>query len=100
VSLPTVDRWVSRFLEHGLDGLASRSHARVQVPEHMRRRAVELAMPASPVGSGLARWTARTLADYISGVDEVTVSGNYVTGVLREVGVRLSALPDQRTRRR
>jgi len=99
VSLPTVDRWVSRFLEHGVDGLAGRSRARARVPEHVRRRVVQLAACAPPTDSGVACWSTRALADFISRTGELTVSSNYVATVLREAGVRLPASPEQQTRR-
>src|SRR3954467_12430182 len=44
VSLPTVDRWVDRYAEHGLAGLEDGSHAapREQVPAAVRARVLAL----------------------------------------------------------
>jgi transposase len=99
VSMPTVDRWVTRFTEQGIAGLSERPRARAQVPDHVRQRLLELAHIPPPAETRLARWTTRTLADHLSCTDGVTVSNYYVATVLREAGVRLPAPPEQQTRR-
>lgn len=90
VSLPTVDRWVSRYREQGIAGLIGRPRARAQVPEHVRGRLLELAASVPPAATGLAYWTTRTLADYLRQTEDVTVSNNYVATVLRQAGIRLT----------
>lgn len=99
VSLPTVDRWVSRFAEQGVAGLSGRPRARARVPERVQQRVVELAASTPPADSGLARWSTRTLAEYLRRSEDVTVSNNYIATVLREAGVRLSTAPDRQYRR-
>ena len=99
VSVPTVDRWVSRFIEQGVAGLNGRPRGRAQVPERVRRRVVELAVSGPPADSGMARWTTRTLADYLHRTENVTVSSNYIATVLRETGARPPDVPTQQTRR-
>ena len=98
VSLPTVDRWVSRFTERGIAGLSGRPRARGRVPERVRRRVLQLAASTPPADSGLARWTTRTLAEYLHRSENITVSNNYIATVLRDAGVRLPAAPEQRGR--
>lgn len=100
VSLPTVDRWVSRFAEHGVAGLSGRPRARAQVPEHVRRRVLHLAAASPPADSGgLGRWSVRTLVEHLQRTEGITVSGNYVATVLRDAGVRLPPAPERRRRR-
>ncbi|MBS2965825.1 helix-turn-helix domain-containing protein [Actinocrinis puniceicyclus] len=99
VSLPTVDRWVSRFAEQGVAGLVGRSNARRQVPGWVRRRVLELAASPPPADVGLERWTTRTLAAYLAQGEGALVSNNYIALVLREAGVRLAAPPRSPIRR-
>jgi transposase len=91
VSPPTVDRWVARFGEHGSAGFANRPRGRTQVPEHARRRVLELAAAPPPPSTGLTCWTTRTLADHLRRTDDITVSSNYIATVLREAGIDLKA---------
>ena len=99
VSLPTVDRWVARFAEHGIAGLSERSRAHAQIPDHVRQRVLEVASVPPPADTGLARWTTRTLADHLRQTDGVTVSNNYIATVLREADMHLPAPPEPQGRR-
>jgi transposase len=89
VSVPTVDRWVSRFTECGVTGLPDRSRARVQVPGHVREQVVALAGSPPPADAGVERWTTRKLADHVSRTGDLVMSGSYVATVLREEGIDL-----------
>ena len=99
VSVPTVDRWVSRFAEQGVAGLSGRPRGRAQVPGHVRRRVLELAASAPPADSGLVGWTTRTLAQYLHRTENVRVSNSYIATVLRETGERPPAVAEHQTRR-
>ena len=88
VSLPTVDRWVSRFAQRGADGLITRTAARPQVPEQVRDRVLTLARTAPPPATGLTCWTTRALADYLRTAEAIAVSHNYVANLIRTENIR------------
>ena len=100
VSVPTVERWVSRFTQQGVAVLNGRSRGRAQVPERVRRRVLERAASAPPADSGLAGWTTRSLAEYLLRTENVTVSNSYIATVLRGAGARPPAAPTQQPRSR
>jgi transposase len=89
VSLPTVDRWVHRYAEHGVAGLVDRDRAapRVQVPPRVRARVVALTRTSPPAGTGLSHWSSRGLAGYLKRVEGICVSWSYVARVWREEGL-------------
>lgn len=83
VSLPTVDRWVKRFAQHGADGLITRTAAHPQVSEQVRDHVLALARTDPRPATGLSRWTTRALADYLRTTESITVSHNYVANLVR-----------------
>jgi len=91
VSPPTVNRWVARFAEHGTAGFANRPRGRTQVPENARCRVLELAAAPPPPYTGLTHWTTRALAEHLRHTDDITVSNNYITTVLRKADIDLKA---------
>src|SRR4051812_39886749 len=90
VSLPTVDRWVDRYAEHGLAGLEDGSHAapREQVPAAVRARVLALTRATPPVGTGLSHWSSRELASYLKRTEGVSVSWHYVAKLWRDNGLQ------------
>src|ERR1700749_1810083 len=56
VSLPTVDRWKTRYAEQGLAGLVGRvpGSPREQVPPQVRARVIALTRMSPPASSGLS----------------------------------------------
>lgn len=90
VDVKTVDRWLKRFAERGVDGLADRSHAapREQSPPGARARIVELTRNAPPAETGLTHWSCRQMAKYLKRVDGIAVSFNYIAVVWREGGLK------------
>lgn len=90
VSLPTVDRWVDRYAEHGLAGLDDRSHAapREQVPAAVRARILALSRATPPVQTGLSHWSSRQLAAYLKRTEGVSVSWHYITKLWRDHELR------------
>lgn len=89
VSLPTVDRWLSRYAAHGVAGLQERKRGggRVQVPPEVRARIVALSRSTPPQGTGLSHWSSRLLADHLRRAEGVTVSWHYIARVWREEGL-------------
>lgn len=86
VSLPTVDRWRSRFAERGLAGLAGDRPGgpREQVPARIRARLIALTRMTPPASTGLSHWSTRELAKYLKRTENVTVSWHYIARVWRE----------------
>jgi transposase len=85
VSLPTVDRWVDRYVEHGLAGLEEyrRGGPREQVPARIRARILALTRATPPSETGLSQWSSRAMAAYITRTEGVSVSWHYVTKLWR-----------------
>jgi transposase len=90
VSLPTVDRWVSRYAEHGLAGLEELKPGgpREQVPVRVRARIVALTRTTPPQGTGLSHWSTRLMADYLHRAEGIDVSWHYIARVWREEGLK------------
>lgn len=85
VSLPTVDRWVRRYLGLGVAGFDDRSHAapREQVPARVKARILALTRTTPPVETGLSHWSSRTLSAYLQRSENVTVSWHFVAELWR-----------------
>jgi transposase len=90
VSLPTVDRWISRYAEAGVAGLTDeyRGAPRAQVPPGTAERVVALTRVSPPTSTGLSHWSTRTLADYLARAEGISVSWHYVAKVWRENKLR------------
>ncbi|WP_326623909.1 MULTISPECIES: IS630 family transposase [unclassified Streptomyces] len=90
VSLPTVDRWKTRYAEHGLAGLEGDrpGGAREQVPARIRARVIALTRMTPPAVTGLSHWSTRELAKYLKRTENVTVSWHYVARIWREENLK------------
>jgi transposase len=86
VSLPTVDRWVDRYAQHGLAGLEERKRgaAREQVPARVRARILALTRAMPPAETGLSHWSSRQMAAYVNRTEGVSVSWHYVAKLWRD----------------
>jgi transposase len=92
VSLPTVDRWVARYVSDGLAGLEDGSHAapREQVPGWVRGRILALTRMSPPAETGLSHWSSREMAAYVKRAEGVSVSWHYVASLWRDNGLQPS----------
>jgi transposase len=90
VSLPTVDRWLSRYSEAGIAGLADESHAapRAQVPAGTAERIIAVTRVSPPRSTGLSHWSTRTLAAYLHRAEGISVSWHYVAKVWQDNDLR------------
>jgi len=86
VSLPTVDRWVDRYAEHGLAGLEERKRGagREQVPAWVAARILALTRMSPPAETGLSHWSSRAMAAYLKRAEGITVSWHYVAKLWRD----------------
>src|SRR5437763_1445632 len=83
---PTVYKWVDRYTESGLAGLASRrppGRPR-NVPGSVRGRILALTRQAPPEETGWTHWSSRKMADYLKRAEGISVSHNYVSELWRE----------------
>jgi transposase len=90
VSLPTVDRWVSRYAVHGLAGLEERKRGgpREQVPAGVAARILALTRTTPPAETGLSHWSSRELAGYLKRTEGISVSWHYVAKLWHDNGLR------------
>lgn len=90
VSLPTVDRWKTRYAERGLAGLTGEKPGggRDQVSARVRARVVALSRTSPPEETGLSHWSTRTLAACLKRREGISVSFNYVARIWREEKLR------------
>ncbi|MFF0088314.1 IS630 family transposase [Streptomyces canus] len=86
VSLPTVDRWKTRYAQRGVAGLEGDrpGGARDQVPARVRARVIALTRMTPPACTGLSHWSTRELAQYLKRTENVTVSWHYIARIWRE----------------
>ncbi len=66
VSRPTVDLWLSRYVDEGVAGLLERERAagREQVPGRIRARILAATRSAPP--DGLSHWSSREMVKFIA----------------------------------
>jgi transposase len=89
VTEPTVRKWIKRFEEDGIDGLASRqSTGRPNwAPPGVRERIIALTKTRPPDELGLSHWSSREMAKYLK-KEGYDVSHNFVATVWRDNGLR------------
>ncbi len=87
VSRPTVDLWLSRYVDEGVAGLLERKRGagREQVPGRIRARILAATRSAPP--DGLSHWSSREMAKFIARTER-TVSHHYVAKLWRETGLK------------
>ena len=84
----TVHKWINRYAQSGVAGLASRkapSRARSRsVGENVRARILALSREPPPDNAGSARWSSRAMATYLSEYEGISVSHNFVATLWRK----------------
>lgn len=90
VSLPTVDRWKSRYRELGLAGLEGDrpGGGREQVSVRTRARVIALTRMTPPSATGLSHWSTRALVKYLKRTENITVSWHYIARIWREENLK------------
>jgi transposase len=90
VSRPTVDLWLGRYADGGAAGLLAQQPGgpREQVSPDVRSRVLALTRATRPAETGLSHWSTRTMADYVTRVDNTPVSHHWVANLWREHGLK------------
>lgn len=85
-SRPTIDLWLRRWAEYGLDGLATRPSpgGPRTIPDRIRGRVLALTRQTPPAELGISHWTAGEMARYIRETEGVSVSQPWVSKLWRD----------------
>ena len=80
-SRPTIDLWLRRYEEYGLDGLAARPSpgGPRTIPDRIRERVLALAWQTPPAELGISHWTSGEMARYIRRTEKVSLSQPWVS---------------------
>jgi transposase len=89
-SVVTVGKWISRYGESGLAGLASgKSTGRPrEVSVEARARIIALTRQSPPERTGLSHWSSHEMARYLKQHEGIHVSHNFVSVLWRENGLQ------------
>src|ERR687893_995217 len=87
---PTVDKWVQRYEEYGVEGLVSRMSpgGPRQILDRIRARVLALTRETPPSVLGISHWTSAEMSRYIKKTEGVYVSKAWVAGLWREDGLK------------
>jgi transposase len=87
---PTVDKWLKRYEQFGVEGLVSRVSpgGPRQIPDRIRARVLALTRETPPLVLGISHWSSPEMARYIKKTEGVYVSPNWVSSLWREHGLR------------
>lgn len=89
-SRPTVDKWLKRYAQYGMDGLTNRTSpgGPRQIPDRIRARVLALTRETPPSTLGISHWSSTEMAGYIKKTEGVYVSQTWVSRLWRENGLR------------
>jgi transposase len=90
VTRPTIDKWLKRYADHGIDGLVSEKPpgAPRQIPARIRSRVLALTRISPPRELGISHWSSAEMASYVKLTEGVYVSQTWVSRLWRENGLR------------
>ncbi|MGH4014805.1 MAG: helix-turn-helix domain-containing protein [Pseudonocardiaceae bacterium] len=80
-SRPTVDKWLKRYEQFGMEGLVSRTSpgAPRQIPDRIRARVLALSRTTPPSALGISHWSSTEMAQYIKKTEGVYVAQTWVS---------------------
>ncbi len=89
-SRPTVDKWIKRYEEEGIEGLVSRTSpgGPRQIPDRIRSRVLALTRETPPSALGISHWSSAEMSRYIKKTEGVYVSKAWVVLLWRENGLK------------
>ena len=87
---PTVDKWLDRYAQDGVEGLVSRTSpgGPRQVPDRIRARVLALSRTSPPAALGISHWTSPEMSKYVKKTEGVYVSARWVSGLWKENGLQ------------
>jgi transposase len=90
VSRPTVNTWVRRYAQAGVEGLVDRPRPGkpAQVSGRVRARILALTRSTPPTLTGLSHWSSREMARYLKTYEGIDVSHNFVADLWRNNGLQ------------
>ena len=88
-SRPTVDKWLKRYAQFGMEGLVSETSpgGSRQIPDRIRGRVLALSRTTPPSVLGISHWSSTEMARYIKKTEGVYVSQTWVSRLWREHGL-------------
>jgi transposase len=83
---PTVDKWLKRYEEFGIEGLVNWKSpgSPPQIPARIRARVLALTRETPPEHLGISHWTSQQMARYIKLTEGVYVSQTWVSRLWRD----------------
>ena len=87
---PTVDKWLKRYAEYGIEGLINRTSpgSPLQIPSRIRARVLALTRETPPEQLGISHWTSTQMARYVKLTEGVYVSQTWVSRLWRQHGLK------------
>jgi transposase len=87
---PTVDKWLKRYADYGIEGLTNRTSpgSLPQIPSRIRARVLALTRETPPGHLGISHWTSPEMARYIKLTEGVYVSQTWVSRLWRQHGLK------------
>lgn len=87
---PTVDKWIKRYEEQGIEGLVNRTSpgGPRQIPDRIRARVLAVTRTTPPSRLGISHWSSSEMSRYIKETEGVYVSKAWVAGVWRDHGLK------------
>jgi transposase len=81
---PTVDKWIARYRQYGMNGLVDRTSpgGPRQIPDEVRAKVLALTRMTPPSALGISHWTSTEMANYIKKTEGVYVSQTWVSRCL------------------
>ena len=89
-SRPTVDKWLARYEQFGLEGLVSMTSlgGPRQIPDRIRAKVLALSRTTPPSALGISHWSSTEMARYIKKTEGVYVSQTWVSRLWRQNGLK------------
>lgn len=86
----TVNKWLRRYQDYGIEGLKNRTSpgSPLQIPPRIRARVLALTRQTPPAHLGLSHWTSGHMARYIKLTEGVYVSQTWVSRLWRDHGLK------------
>ena len=83
---PTVDKWLKRYADFGIDGLVDRESpgSPRQIPDRIRSRVLAVTRTSPPAELGISHWTTSEMTKFIKRTEGVYVSPTWVARLWRE----------------